>query len=62
MTACKLYLILSAVAVVIIDRIAPIFTKPNAVLVVPLMLIGFFTGFILLQLLTLGAMILFPYI
>ncbi len=58
MTACKLYLILSAVAVVIIDRIAPIFTKPNAVLVVPLMLIGFFTGFILLQLLTLGAMIL----
>ena len=59
MTACKLYLILSAVGVLIFDRISPLFSQSYGVWAVPLVFIGFFVAFVLLQLLTLVLMILF---
>ena len=51
MTAPKLYLILSAVVLLIVDRFSGLFRQSNAWWLVPLFFIGIFTAFIILQLL-----------
>ena len=51
MNAPKLYLILSAVVLLIVDRTGGLFRQSNAWWVVPLLYLGIFVAFILLQLL-----------
>lgn len=51
MTAPKLYLILSAVVLLIVDRFSGLFRQSNAWWLVALSFIGIFTAFIILQLL-----------
>ena len=51
MNAPKLYLILSAVVLLIVDRFSGLFRQSNAWWVVPMLFIGIFMAFIILQLL-----------
>lgn len=59
MNAVKLYLILSAVVLLIADRFSGLFRQSNAWWLVPLLYIGIFIAFILLQLLVFVFTILF---
>ena len=59
MTACKLYLILSAVGVLIWDRFSPLFTSSYGWWAVPLIFIGIFVALVLLQFILLASMVLF---
>ena len=59
MNATKLYLILSAVVLLIVDRFNDLFRQSNAWWLVPLLYMGIFVAFILLQLLVFVFTILF---
>lgn len=59
MTATKLYLILSALCLLIIDKFKPIFTGSDSWWLIPVLFAGFFVAFIILQFLVFGATILF---
>jgi 1-acyl-sn-glycerol-3-phosphate acyltransferase len=59
MTACKLYLILSAVGVLVWDRFSPLFTQSYGWWAVPLIFIGIFVALVVIQFILLASMVLF---
>lgn len=57
MTACKLYLIVSAVLVLISDSFFPVFRTSYSLWLVPILFVGFFLALVIIQLIVLGLMI-----